>query len=105
MANDARHTPGPSGPDFVRARDAGLALVGRVNRWMIAAAVLLAAGISAVTAHAFHARSAAVTQSAASAARPTVSARQATDDTSGGSLPGPSQAPAPALAAAAAPGP
>ena len=47
----------------VQARDAALALVSRVNRWMISAAVLVAAGLTALTAHAFHARAATTTPS------------------------------------------
>lgn len=48
----------------VRAREAGLALAARVNRSMIAGAAILAAGLTAVTAHAFHQRSAPAVRSA-----------------------------------------
>jgi hypothetical protein len=86
-------------------RDAGLALVRRVKRGMIFGAVVLAGAVSAVTAHAFHARTAALTRSAAPAALPSVSAPQSSDDGSGGSLQSPSEAPAAPAAAAPAPAP
>jgi hypothetical protein len=105
MKHDAAHAPylsGASRGSAVEVRDAGLALARRVKRGMIFGAVLLAGGVSAVTAHAFHARTAALTQAAAPAA--SRSASQSSDDTSGGSLQSPSQAPtAPAPAPAAAP--
>ncbi|MFL5824843.1 MAG: hypothetical protein ACJ764_15535 [Solirubrobacteraceae bacterium] len=40
----------------MRARDAGLALISRINRWMIAGAVGLAGLISFVAAQSFHGR-------------------------------------------------
>lgn len=45
------------GPD-TGLRDEGFAFVGRANRWMISGAVVLAAAVSALTAHAFHAHAA-----------------------------------------------
>jgi hypothetical protein len=61
-------SPAGSGP--LRAREAGLALTRRVNRWMISGAVILTGGVSAVTAHAFHARSPTVASSSAPATTP-----------------------------------
>jgi hypothetical protein len=109
MKHDAAHAPYVSGPSRgspVEVRDAGLALVRRVKRRMIFGAVLLAGGVSAVTAHAFHARTAVLTRPAAPAAVPSVSASQSSDDSSGGSLQSPSGTPAaapPASAPAPAP--
>lgn len=96
MKHDAAHAPylsGLSRGSAVEVRDAGLALARRVKRGMIFGAVLLAAGVSAVTAHAFHARTAVLTQAAAPPASRSVSASQSSDDTSGGSLQSPSAAP------------
>ena len=38
----------------IDARDAGLALISRINRWLIAGAVALSGCVSVVAAHAFH---------------------------------------------------
>lgn len=120
MRSDPTPPPlGPSGPGPLRAREAGLALTRRVNRWMIGGAVILTGGVSAVTAHAFHARSPTVTGSSAAAttARHAAarrshasagSASTASSDRSGqgASLQAPSQPPtavAPAPATAPAP--
>jgi hypothetical protein len=54
------------------ARDAGFALISRINRWLIAAAVAVTGFLSLVAAHAFHGHTSAsspsgITQSAAPA--------------------------------------
>ena len=73
--------------DALRAREHGLSLIARVNRWMIGLAVLLAAGLSGLTAHAFHAKSAraATRHSTGTAGSPVT--------TTGTANPGPLQAP------------
>jgi len=112
MRNDPIALHGPKGSGPIRAREAGLALTRRVNRWMISGAVILTGGVSAVTAHAFHARSPAVTSSSAPASaahRSTSSAHRSASSSGSGqgaSLQAPSQAPtaaAPAPATAPAP--
>lgn len=42
----------------VQARERGLWLVTRVNRWMVGLAVLLAGALTGLTAHAFHPKTA-----------------------------------------------
>ena len=106
MEHDAAHTPhlsGRSPGSAVEMRDASLALVRRVKRGMMFGAVVLAGGMSAVTAHAFHARTAVLTRPESPAAHPSVSASQSSDDGSGASLQSPSETPTPAPAAAPAP--
>lgn len=49
------------GTDSVNARDAGLRIAGRAQRWVAALAVGAASAIAAVTAHAYHARAVAST--------------------------------------------
>ena len=103
----------PAGSGPLRAREAGLALTRRVNRWMISGAVILTGGVSAVTAHAFHARSPTVTSSSAPATTPRPAAARRSGSTAspngaGQSAPlqAPSQPPtvaAPAPATAPAP--
>ncbi len=44
-------------PGSMTARDAGLALISRINRWLIAGAVAFSGLISLAAAHAFHGRS------------------------------------------------
>ncbi|HYZ82538.1 MAG TPA: hypothetical protein VE571_14775, partial [Solirubrobacteraceae bacterium] len=63
-----RRTVGPSQGEAVRAREAGVRLVARLNRWVVAAAVALASALSALTAHAYHARAAATSRSSAARA-------------------------------------
>jgi hypothetical protein len=82
-------------------RDEGLTFVGRANRWMISGAVLLAAGVSAVTAHAFHAHTAGGAQQSKSSSQASASSQQSGDDGSGAPLQSPSQAPSTAPAAPA----
>jgi hypothetical protein len=76
------------------ARDAGLALAARANRWMISGAVILAGGLTAVTAHAFHPGSAAAVHALTPAATPAVPAHGSEQDNSGAPLQAPSTPPA-----------
>jgi len=86
----------------VNAREAGLALAARVNRWMISGAVILAGGLTAVTAHAFHARSAPAVKSVTSAGTRAIPTQGSGEENNGAPLQGPSTSPA---SAASAPGP
>jgi hypothetical protein len=51
--------------EAVQARDAGVRLAARLNRWVVAAAVALASALTALTAHGYHARAATTRTSAA----------------------------------------
>jgi hypothetical protein len=77
----------------VNARDAGLDLIARINRWFVAGAVVLTGAVSVAAARSFHGHSsgAAATQSAGSGSSSTSSGGSSTS--SGGSLQQPSQAP------------
>ena len=90
-------------PRSVTARERGLALISRVNRWLIAGAVGLSGLISLAAAHAFHGRTLSGGGSPL-AASPTLPQSQtpAGDDGGGGGLQQPAQAPAPAAAAPSA---
>ena len=48
--------------DAVRAREQGLSLLRKANRWLIGLAVLLAGAFTGLTAHAFHSSSSASAQ-------------------------------------------
>jgi hypothetical protein len=76
------------------AREAGSALAARANRWMISGAVILAGGLAAVTAHAFHARSAGAVPSVAPAVAPAAPAAGSGQDDSAAPVQAPSQPPA-----------
>jgi hypothetical protein len=88
MTDVSRKTGQPARRKAALAREAGLEFAGRANRWMIAGAVTLAAGLSALTAHAFHAHA---------ATRPSTSQQSAQTQPSGddgtSGLQAPSQAP------------
>jgi hypothetical protein len=93
---------GASASDAIQARERGLSLVSRANRWMIGLALLLAGALTGLTAHAFHAKPA-----SAQTAR-SVASSQTRDDGSGGStsappLQAPTSAPIPAAPAPVAP--
>ena len=91
------------------ARDLGLDMISRANRWLISGAVILTGGVSALTWHAFHAHAA--TPAATRGVAPQSSgASNSSDDGSSSTTPlqAPSQAPAaasPAPAPAPAPAP
>jgi len=92
-------------PHSMNARDAGLRLISRINRWLITGAVALTGMIALVTEHAFqaaHPAASAVNSSASSAVAPQPSGG---DDgsSSGSGLQQPAQAPTPAPAAPSAP--
>jgi hypothetical protein len=78
-------------PRDTTVRDYGLALISRINRWLIAGAVGMAALLSLAAAHTFHGQ----TVNATGAAAPASSA----NTQPGGGLQQPPQAPAPASAA------
>lgn len=78
----------------VSARNAGFAFVARTNRWMIAGAVAIAGGLTAVTAHAFHARPSAAARPKAAASTPTSRGQSSGSQSAGAQLQPPSQPPA-----------
>ncbi len=81
--------------DAIHAREQGLALLSRANRWMIGLALLLAGALTGLTAHAFHAKPASAQTASSVASSPTQ------DDGNGGGASAPSlQAPSSAPAAA-----
>jgi DNA polymerase-3 subunit gamma/tau len=88
----------------VSARDAGLDTLARANRWMVAGAVALAGGASAVTWHAFRAHAAGLARAAARAAAPAVVHHHHSDDGGDGESAAPA-APASAPVSAPAPAP
>ena len=97
----------------VQAREAGLELIRRINRWLIAAAVAATGLLSLLAAHAFHGRTLTAGQSIVELERsvvelkgPTVEPflrRPISSSSNAGSsgLQAPAQAPAPAPSAAA----
>lgn len=89
----SRHLGAPSDTRGVSARDAGLALAAQANRWMISGAVILAGGLTAVTAHAFHPRTAPQVRSMPTVQR-AVPAQGAGEKNRGTPLQAPSQPPA-----------
>lgn len=91
--------------DAMQARDTGLRLLSRANRWLISAAVLAAAGLTALTDHAFHASRAraATPPPATSSASTGQSAAPSGDDSA--SLQAPSSAPVQSAPAPVAPAP
>lgn len=80
MSNTNRSRKHSSNDPAIRRRDAGRALIKRVNRWLIAGAVLLTGGVTAAAAQAFHGhqRSGATVGRSASAGATAASATQAT---------------------------
>src|SRR6516165_5377531 len=84
-------------PRAVAAREAGLELIRRVNRWLIAAAVAAAGMFSLFAAHAFHGHT--VTRggaSSSSSAASSAGSQSGVPQSAGGSgLQAPAQAPAP----------
>jgi len=95
MRTHLRDFPASPRQRAIDARDVGLALVGRANRWMISGAVVLAAGLSALTAHAFHLHAATMQGASSAGSQRTPSGRQAGDEGAGTTpLESPAQAPA-----------
>jgi hypothetical protein len=80
------------------ARDTGLALISRINRWLIAGAVAVTGFLSLVAAHAFHGRTISGPNAAVqNATQPSAAPANAggSDDSNSSGL-SPSAAPAPA---------
>ncbi|MGZ4227171.1 MAG: hypothetical protein ACXVHX_16570 [Solirubrobacteraceae bacterium] len=89
-----RHGRPGAMPSAIETREAGMDLVHRVNRWLVAGAVSAAGFLSLVAAHAFHGHSVAVGGATSSASRG-VQQSQA-PSRAGGGFGSPAQAPAPA---------
>jgi hypothetical protein len=87
----------------IMARDAGLSLIGRANRWMVTGAVGVTGAVSLYASHAFHpqrhssAARTGTTASAASATQTSTGSTATSTDPSG--LSAPQSAPVPASAA------
>lgn len=92
------HKPAPRG---AAARQAGLELIRRVNRWLIAAAVAAVGLFSLLAAHAFHGHTVTTggASSSSSAVSPAGSPSGVPQSVGGSGLQAPAQAPAPASAA------
>ena len=75
-------------PRATTRRDAGLALISRINRWMIAATVALAGVISLAAKSSFHGRTSSASSSSSQGSQSSSSSSAA------GSLSQPAQAPA-----------
>jgi hypothetical protein len=103
--DDRQGQTAPGCPHLRRAgaRQAGLQVIARTNRWLISGALIFAGALTALTAHAFHARA------AASAARVLVgraaSSRPSADHDSSAPLQPPAGAPAAGPAPTPAPAP
>jgi hypothetical protein len=88
----------------VGAREVGLGLIRRINRWLIAGAVAAAGLFSLLAAHAFHGHTVTAGGASSSAALPSGSPSgipQSASSAAGSGLQAPGQAPAPAPAAPA----
>jgi hypothetical protein len=88
-------------PRAVTTRDAGLALIGRINRWLIAGAIALTGMISLVAARSFHGRTVGSAGSANIQSAQSSSASSGGSNSSGGGLAQPAQAPSPSQSASA----
>ncbi|MGZ4267564.1 MAG: hypothetical protein ACXVHB_31100 [Solirubrobacteraceae bacterium] len=86
-------------PTAANARDTGLRLISKLNRWMIAGAVALAGVISIVAEKSFHGRTAAVASSTESSR--SSSSSGSSSSSTGGSLQQPAQPPSSAPVAPA----
>jgi hypothetical protein len=82
------------------ARDAGFAMIGRINRWLVAGAVVLSGAISLAAAKSFHGHS---TAGASSAAARRSSSAGSESGTSSGGFQQPAQAPSSAAPSSSAP--
>jgi hypothetical protein len=85
-------------PRAVTARDAGLRLIARINRWMIAGAVALSGLISVAAARSFHGRTATPTGAATSQPSSSSSSSGSSSSSDGSGIQPPPQAPASAPA-------
>ena len=101
----SRADPRPMGASrprpAVQAREAGLELIRRVNRWLIAAAVAAAGLFSLLAGNAFHGHTVTTgrASSSSSAVSPGASPSGVPQSAGGSGLQAPAQAPAPAPAA------
>lgn len=75
------------------ARDAGLELIRRINRWMIAGAIALTGVISLVAARSFHGHTASAATSSQASQPSSSGSAASSSDSSGGGLSQPAQAP------------
>ncbi|HZE05748.1 MAG TPA: hypothetical protein VE127_11015, partial [Solirubrobacteraceae bacterium] len=100
VENSAAVFPSPDLPadDARQVRDDGLSLVARTNRWIIGGALALAAALTGLTAHSFHATTAATPSTTGTAA-----AQQNAPPATSGDDPAPLQSPSSAPAQAPAP--
>jgi hypothetical protein len=96
-----RHAPPGATPSAIERREAGMDLVHRVNRWLIAAAVSAAGFLSLAAAHAFHGHTV-TSGGAASSASSAAQQSQASSSAGASGLSSPAQAPAPAAPAPSA---
>jgi hypothetical protein len=103
LHRDSQPRPETAMPRAVIAREAGLELIRRINRWLIAAAVAAAGMFSLLAAHALHGHTVAVGASSntAAGAGSSSGAPQSNSSASGSGLQAPTQIPAPAPAAPA----
>jgi hypothetical protein len=98
---DSRPTGRKPAPRGAAAREAGLELIRRVNRWLIAAAVAAAGLFSLLAAHALHGHTVTTGRPSSSSSAVSLAASPSgVPQSAGGSgLQAPAQAPAPAPAA------
>jgi hypothetical protein len=89
-------------PRAINSRDAGLALISRINRWFVAGAVVLTGAISLAAARSFHGHSTASTSSTSAPAQSSGSGSSSSSSGSGLQQPTSSPSPAPAQSAPAA---
>ena len=84
--------------DAIRARERGISLLRRANRWLIGLALLLAGALTGLTAHAFHANpaSAQTTTAPSATSGAGASAPQLQSPASPPAAAAPAPAPAPA---------
>jgi hypothetical protein len=87
----------------MNARKNGLALISRINRWLIAGAIALSGAISVAAANAFQGRTRGSSHQTAVKSRSAASHQSSSNDQSGGGLQPPAQPPAPAQAPASGP--
>lgn len=82
------HAPNEMTTSPLTTRERGFALVGRINRWLIAGAVALSAGLSVAAANTFHGRTRgqnASTSNAAAVSHPSASGGSGSSNSDGSS--------------------
>jgi hypothetical protein len=70
-------------PPAVSARDAGLALIARINRWLIAGAITLTGVISIAAAKAFHGRTVSTSAATSAPSQPASQSQPSTSSNTG----------------------